>query len=696
MPPAHKSAAEAAEANMNVRHPETLLRTGALQSAIFDSANFSSIATDAKGVIQIFNVGAERMLGYTAAEMVNKITPADISDPQEVIARAQALSVELRTPITPGFEALVFKASRGIEDIYELTYIRKDGSRFPAVVSVTALRDATDAIIGYLLIGTDNTARQQVEEDRKKLDQRLREYCQRLEGEVGSRTADLVESERLYRSTFDAAPVGIVHVGLDGQWLRVNQRLCDLLGYSREELQSTAVQELIQSEEAAEDAESFRQMAAGTLDRHVIDEKRYRRRDGSFVWTRVNMSVHRDGEGQSRHFISLIEDITERRTLEAQVRQANKMDAIGRLASGVAHDFNNLLTVILGFAEILTADVSLANQHGKDLGEIVKAAQRATGLTKQLLAFSRQQVLHAVPLDVNGLITDMTGILARLIGEHIQVVLALAPNLSLALADRGQLEQVVMNLVVNARDAMPDGGSVTIETANVELENSSFHEEAIRQEHYVMLAITDTGSGMSKETQRRLFEPFFTTKETGKGTGLGLSTTYGIIKQSKGYIWVYSEPRLGTTFKVYLPCSNHDVPLRSVSSVVTAPVRSASETVLLVEDEAGVRRLSKRILENAGYRVLEAANGDDAERLFALQADSIDVVVTDVIMPGCGGLELVRRLQVRAPALRALYMSGYTEQTAAHRAGIDSGFPFVQKPFTAAEFVRQVREALDR
>ncbi len=251
------------------------------------------------------------------------------------------------------------------------------------------------------------------------------------------------------------------------------------------------------------------------------------------------------------------------------------MDAIGRLASGVAHDFNNLLTVILGFAELVTADAAIASQHAKDLGEIIKAAQRATGLTKQLLAFSRQQVLHAAPLDVNGLITDMTGMLGRLIGEHIEVTLALAPELSLALADRGQLEQVVMNLVVNARDAMPDGGSVTIETADVELENSSFHEEAIVPGHYVMLAITDTGSGMTKETQRRLFEPFFTTKETGKGTGLGLSTTYGIVKQSKGYIWVYSELGRGTTFKVYLPRSNRDVPVPAVSPVVTAPVKRA-------------------------------------------------------------------------------------------------------------------------
>jgi two-component system cell cycle sensor histidine kinase/response regulator CckA len=521
-------------------------------------------------------------------------------------------------------------------------------------------------------------------------------YSQMLEGEVGSRTADLVESERLYRSTFDAAPVGIVHVGLDGRWLRVNQRLCDLLGYSREELQTPAVQELVQSEAVAGEAEALRQMAAGLLNRHVVDEKRYRRRDGHSVWARVNMSVHRDAEGRSQHFISVIEDVTERRTLEAQVRQSNKMDAIGQLASGVAHDFNNLLTVILGFGEIMTADVVMEAQQRKDLDEIMKAARRASGLTKQLLAFSRQQVLNTAPLDVNGLIADMTGMLGRLIGEHIEVTLALAPNLSLALADRGQLEQVVMNLVVNARDAMPDGGTVTIETTDVELENSSVHEERIAQGQYVMLSVSDTGTGMTKETQKHLFEPFFTTKETGKGTGLGLSTTYGIVKQSKGYIWVYSEPGRGTTFKVYLPRSNGDVALQAFSPVVTPPAKNASETVLLVEDEAGVRHLSRRILDNAGYRVLEAANGDEAERLFAQHADSIDLLVTDVIMPGCGGPELLSRLRVQAPALKVLYMSGYTEQSAAHRAGIDRGLPFVQKPFTAAEFVRQVREALDR
>jgi PAS domain S-box-containing protein len=349
-------------------------------------------------------------------------------------------------------------------------------------------------------------------------------------------------------------PVGIAHASPDGRWLRINQRLCDILGYSREELQSSAGQELIGSEDAGGEAEALRQMAAGTLDRHVVDEKRYRKRDGSFVWARVNMSVHLDAGGTFQHFISVIEDITERRTLEAQFRQSNKMDAIGKLASGVAHDFNNLLTVILGFGELITADVSMPDQRRKDLDEIMKAARRASGLTKQLLAFSRQQVLNPAPVDVNGLITDMTGMLGRLIGEHIEIALVLATNLPLVVADRGQLEQVVMNLI----------------------------------------------------------------------------------------------------------------------------------------------ELSKRILENTGYRVLEAADGDAAEAVFANHDDQIDLVVTDVVMPGCCGPELLSRLQVQAPALRVLYMSGYTEQSAAQKAGIDRGLPFVQKPFTAVEFLRQVRDALDR
>ncbi len=362
MTTARKRTGEAADVDTDVRHTEALLKTAALQDAIISRANFSSIATDAKGIIQIFNVGAERMLDYTAADVIGKITPAEIFAPQEVSARAAALSVELGVPITPDFEALVFKASRGIEDIYELTYVRKDGSRVPAVVSVTALRDAQDAIIGYLLIGIDNTARKQFEEERKKLDQELRD-----------------------KSTFDAAPIGIVHVGLDGRWLRVNQRLCDFLGYSRKELQSVTGQALVQSEEVAGEAESFLQMAAGTLDRHVVDEKRYRRRDGSFLWARVNMSVYRDAEGQAQYFIAVIEDITEQRTLEARRADAEHRTSLALDAGQMGTWDLDLATKTLvgshGFDSILgyntpDAGSSLSALFASIVPEDLAAAQR--------------------------------------------------------------------------------------------------------------------------------------------------------------------------------------------------------------------------------------------------------------------------------------------------------------------------------
>jgi two-component system, cell cycle sensor histidine kinase and response regulator CckA len=575
------------------------------------------------------------------------------------------------------------------------------------IIMVTALDDRDARMLG-LNAGAEDFLTKPV--DRAELCVRVRnllrlkaygdyhgKYSELLEGEVGLRAADLVESERLYRTTFDTAPVGIVHVALTGKWLRVNQRLCELLGYTREDLQGPGAAAITQSEPVEGEEDALRLMATGALTAHVIEEKRYRRQDGNPLWARVNISLLRDASGQPQHFVEVIEDITERRTLEAQIRQAGKMDAIGRLASGVAHDFNNLLTVILGFAEILGTDVSISPDHAEDLREIVKAANRATALTKQLLAFGRQQVLVPSPLDLNAVIKDMTGMLGRLIGENIDVELVLGHDLAPAIADRGQLEQVIMNLVVNARDAMTAGGCLTIETTSVNLENSSFHDETVVNGRYVMVAISDTGGGMTNETQRRLFEPFFTTKDAGKGTGLGLSTTYGIVKQSKGYIWVYSEIGQGTTFKVYLPISaeNAAAPASISSEAVVAERIAPSETVLLVEDEAGVRHLSKRILNNAGYHVLEAANGNDGEKLFALHADSINLVVTDIMMPGCGGPELLTRLKVRAPELRVLYMSGYSARTTALQTGIDDSASFIQKPFTAAELTRRVRETLD-
>jgi signal transduction histidine kinase/DNA-binding response OmpR family regulator len=417
--------------------------------------------------------------------------------------------------------------------------------------------------------------------------------------------------------------------------------------------------------------------------------------DGAVRWLNGAGRIELGENGEPVRGIGISLDVTDRVSFEEKNQQGQRMEAIGRLASGVAHDFNNLLTAILGFAELISADPAIGPQQRDDLGEIINAARRAARLTNQLLAFSRQQVMHPASLDLNGLIREMTGMLGRLIGEHIEVSLTLSADLHLALADRSQIEQVVMNLVVNARDSMPDGGKLTVVTTNVELESSSFHDQPMKEGRYVMLAVTDTGHGMTRETQRRLFEPFYTTKELGKGTGLGLSTTYGIVKQSKGYIWVYSEPGRGATFKVYLPCADSDVVAATASNGATASDQKITETVLLVEDEDGVREFSRRTLVNAGYQVIESSNGNDAERLFEEHEGSIDIVLTDVVMPGCGGPELLKRLRLRAPNLKVLYMSGYTDQSAVTESGLDPDLRFLQKPFRAVELLRNVRELLD-
>jgi two-component system cell cycle sensor histidine kinase/response regulator CckA len=432
------------------------------------------------------------------------------------------------------------------------------------VILVTALGDRNARMFG-LNAGAEDFLTKPVE--RAELCLRVRnllrlkaygdyhdKYSHQLEGEVGARTAELVESERLYRSTFDAAPVGLVHVGLDGQWLRVNQRMCDLLGYSREELERIDVQEVVQSEEVAREVDSLRQMAAGKLDRYVVDERRYRRRDGSFVWASVNVSVHRDAKNQPLHFISVIDDITERRALEAQVRQATKMEGIGRLASGVAHEFDKLLSIVVSYSELLAADLKEGDPMRHDLNEIRGAGLRAGALTRQLLAFSRQQVLQPKIIDLAEIVGGMEKMLRRLVGDDVELTAISAPELGKIRVDPGQIEQVIMNLAVNARDAMPGGGKLTIETAAVLLEGPYASEHiGVKVGPHVMLVVSDTGIGMDKATQARIFEPFFTTKEIGKGPGLGLATVFGIVWQSGGTIRAHSEPGKGTTFKLYFP-----------------------------------------------------------------------------------------------------------------------------------------------
>ena len=417
--------------------------------------------------------------------------------------------------------------------------------------------------------------------------------------------------------------------------------------------------------------------------------------EGDTRWVEWRGRVLCETEMTATRIVGVSTDVTERKLLEAQLRQAQKMEAIGQLAGGVAHDFNNLLTAILGYAKFAADTLPAGEQCRNDVEEVIKAAHRAAGLTKQLLAFSRTQVLQSTAVDLNVLVTGVSDMFRRLIGEHIALDLVLADDLALVRADAGQLEQVVMNLVVNARDAMERGGRLTIKTANAQLHASSgLPQQAVLSGWYVMLAVADDGIGMDEQTKRHLFEPFFTTKERGKGTGLGLATVYGIVKQSDGYIWVDSEPGRGSTFTVYLPRTERQI---DAASPAAAPVarHDGSETVLLVEDEAGVRELARRMLERAGYRVLDAATGPDAEAIFAGHPGSIDLLVTDVVMPGMSGPDLFRRLAVAQPGLKVVYISGYATEAMVRQLKLDRGQPHVQKPFTADQLVSHVRAVID-
>src|SRR5881296_1466669 len=391
-------------------------------------------------------------------------------------------------------------------------------------------------------------------------------------------------------------------------------------------------------------------------------------------------------------------DVTAQRHLEEQFRQSQKMEAVGQLAGGIAHDFNNLLTAILGNTQLLLRELPPGDSKRGDVEEIRKASERAASLTRQLLAYSRRQMLQPEVLDLNVVVAEMDKMLRRLIGEHIALAAVLAPDLGRVRADPNQIEQVIVNLAVNARDAMPEGGKLTIETANMDL------DEMFAQAHlgsvagsYAMLAVTDTGAGMDASVRAHLFEPFFTTKEVGKGTGLGLATVYGIVKQSEGYITAYSEPGHGTTFKIYLPraAAPGAAPPAPPAPPGKATARG-SETILVVEDEEAVRSLSRRALEASGYTVLAAADGPDAVRLLERYGGPIHLVLTDVIMPGMNGRELAERLVQRRPGLRVLYMSGYPGDAIVHRGALEPGTAFLQKPFMPEDLARKVREVLDQ
>jgi PAS domain S-box-containing protein len=499
---------------------------------------------------------------------------------------------------------------------------------------------------------------------------------------------NLRESERRYRTVLEQASDGIVVLDMtDGRFIAVNDRFVEMLGYTREELLRMTAPEVMDAGDLEGAAERIVQLSAG---RTLLSERTLRRKDGR--WIPVEVSSRRSGDA----LMSVVRDIGERRELEQQLRQAQKMEAVGQLAGGIAHDFNNLLTIINTYGEIVLADLPEGDPRRDDVQEIRRAGQRAAELTRQLLAFSRKQLLDPRPVDLNAIVEEMEPMLRRLIGADVKVITRLCPQLWPVLADPGQLEQVIMNLVVNARDAMPEGGTLTIETTNETIgEHGGPHRTPVVAGDYARLVVRDTGHGMDAATRERIFEPFFTTKEPGRGTGLGLSTAYGIVRQSGGYIWCDSEPGGGCEFTIALPRleeATRALPPRAEPHAAM-PAGRGSGTVLVVEDEDAVRRLTRRILEEEGYTVLEACNGSEALRA-AQERTSLDLVVTDVVMPEMSGRMLAARLAAVRPGLRVLYVSGYTGDDITRRGLDEPGIDLLQKPFAAAQLVQRVREVM--
>jgi two-component system cell cycle sensor histidine kinase/response regulator CckA len=426
----------------------------------------------------------------------------------------------------------------------------------------------------------------------------------------------------------------------------------------------------------------------------VEHEIRFKHADGTYR-IMEGVGVNRLSDPSVGAIVVNARDITERRRLEEQLRQAQKMEAVGQLAGGVAHDFNNLLTAILGYASLMLDDIPEEDPLRQDLIEIQSAGERAASLTRQLLAFSRRQMLQPQVVDINTLVQQLEKLLRRLISEDVELVTALAADLLPVRVDPASVEQILVNLAVNARDAMPVGGRLTIETSNVELdESAAFMHTAMPPGQYVMLSVGDTGQGMDEATRLRVFEPFFTTKEQGKGSGLGLATVYGMVKQSGGFIWVYSEPSHGTVFKVYLPPAESRTTTHAVEFDRRSEMKPGWETVLLVEDEDAVRALAREVLRRHGYVVLEARHGVDAMRVAERHTDDIHLLVTDVVMPHMSGREAAERLTTVRPKLKVLFMSGYSDHALMHR-DLTPGVAFLQKPFTPEVFARKVRQVLD-
>jgi two-component system cell cycle sensor histidine kinase/response regulator CckA len=623
---------------------------------LLDSTAEAIYAIDVDGACTLCNAACLRLLGYSR-------------DSELLAKNMHALTHHTRPDgrAYPEEECKIFQAFRQGEGTHVVDEVlwRADGTSFPAEYWSYPVRH-NSRVVGSVVTFFDIT-------QRKKSEEALR------------------RSESEYRSIIEGAPYGIYRVDQNGHVNMANSALVEMLGYQsqRELLGLNAATDMF-----LDPTERQRAIAVYESEGPAVRyETTWKRKDGAKITVRLaGRQLGREQEGPIG-FEVFVEDITERQSLRKQFEHAQKMEAVGRLAGGVAHDFNNLLMVISGYAQLLDESSADPKKVVEYATHIQDASSKAATVTRQLLAFSRKPVLEPTVLDLSSLVRDLAKMLLRLLGEDVETVMELDPQLGTVRADRGQIEQVIMNLAVNARDAMPQGGRLTIATSNVALDASYYQGVVVPPGRYVLLAVSDTGTGMDAETQVHIFEPFFTTKEAGKGTGLGLATVYGIVKQSHGYIWVYSEPGKGSIFKIYLP--RVDAAADSDESLQPVQVSSAgTETILLVEDEAVLRNVCRVYLESKGYTVLEASNAKEAMKICQHHDRPIHVLITDIVMPGLGGLELAKSaLEVR-PALSVVLVSGYTDRPL-DRQAIGFG-KFLQKPFSFDALARTVRSLLDK
>jgi two-component system cell cycle sensor histidine kinase/response regulator CckA len=616
---------------------------------LLEAAPDAMVVVNHDGEIVLLNLQAERRFGYRRDELIGQKVKNII--PQGFAERLIADGTRSAA------DALAQQIGTGIELIGR----RKDGSAFPIEIMLSPL-DGVDGILVTAAI-------------RDITERKRREY-------------DLSRLAAVVESSHDAI-VGITPEGIILTW---NHGAELTYGYSATEAEGRSFMFLSPADRTVESSKLLeRAQRGGTVE--PFETIRVKK-DGTHIHISLTLSPIEDADGKVVGISSVARDVTEGKNLEERLRQAQKMEAVGQLAGGVAHDFNNLLGVILGYTGLSLDRLSPDDPHYKSISEIQKAGERAALLTRQLLAFSRKQVLQTKVLDLNTVVAGAEKLLERLIGEDIELLVVLNPALGRIEADAGQLEQIIMNLAVNARDAMPPGGKLTIETSNVKIdEEYALRHPTMLPGPHVMLSVTDTGCGMDAKTKARIFEPFFTTKEFGKGTGLGLSTVYGIVRQSGGSVWVYSEVGIGTTFKLYFPCVS---PVLENASPSDKPekVEGGSQTILIVEDEAALLEVTHRSLEAVGYAILAAQTPAEAVRISERHPGPIHLMVTDVIMPGMSGAQLASHLSALRPEMKVLYVSGYTDDTIVRHGVLEAGLAFLQKPFSPKTLARKVGELL--